>query len=48
MALEKKELDSAVEKLKLKKENYELKKKYLELMRENKALKDILMMKPWR
>ncbi|CAG9529933.1 unnamed protein product [Cercopithifilaria johnstoni] len=46
LALEKKELESAVEKLNLKKENYELKKKYLELTRENKALKDLLMMKP--
>ncbi|KAL3981476.1 Ring finger domain family protein [Acanthocheilonema viteae] len=46
LALEKREMESAVEKLILKKENYELKKKYLELMRENKALKHLLMMKP--
>lgn len=45
MALERKELDSIVEKLKLKAENYELQKKYLDMVRENRALKDIMLKK---
>uniref|UniRef100_A0A915PMQ1 Uncharacterized protein n=1 Tax=Setaria digitata TaxID=48799 RepID=A0A915PMQ1_9BILA len=44
--LEKKDLDSAVEKLKLTRDNLDLKKKCMELSRENRALKELLKMEP--
>ncbi|VIO85920.1 Uncharacterized protein BM_BM10157 [Brugia malayi] len=44
MTLKKKELDATVEQLQLKTRLFKLQKKHLELLRENKALKNIVAM----